>query len=138
MFLLIPDAFAISRPSRSTFTFHYVSTYTHSAAAARLCFLIYIPLCFYLYAGKLYDVYEEYAFTFHYVSTYTSGSIMQTGVSLIYIPLCFYLYLTEFLVLSGLRLFTFHYVSTYTRMKQQIYQLRSDLHSTMFLLIPSL
>src|SRR5699024_3628692 len=34
-------------------------------------FLIYIPLCFYLYWGNIFSQTHNFIFTFHYVSTYT-------------------------------------------------------------------
>ena len=77
-------------------------------------FVIYIPLCFYLYNGLIRKRLISYLFTFHYVSTYTSSrTLPRSAPDQIYIPLCFYLY----------RL-------------RRIRQLRAGhLHSTMFLLI---
>ena len=53
------------------FTFHYVSTYTSLFLCSVVRFIIYIPLCFYLYALLLQVFQRCLWFTFHYVSTYT-------------------------------------------------------------------
>ena len=54
-------------------------------------------------------------FTFHYVSTYTFANQKSPQHATI---------------------FTFHYVSTYTRRKRIRKEMQTNLHSTMFLLIP--
>ena len=140
------------------FTFHYASTYTKFGSAEKmksanlhstmllliLCRIrkwsteniIYIPLCFYLYAGKYFFVRFYTKFTFHYASTYTIGKIIwfprrdqftfhyastytqkhhvHRDCYLIYIPLCFYLYRPLHSPARSRRQFTFHYASTYT------------------------
>ena len=76
MFLLIPMPQIVKMRERSRFTFHYVSTYTSPRDTQR-------------------D--EESKFTFHYVSTYTLSWIPESFPRcLIYIPLCFYLYAEPF------------------------------------------
>ena len=136
MFLLIPSPICNYFLFRQ-FTFHYVSTYTcffrfHS----RQYSLIYIPLCFYLYALKDENIHWGESFTFHYVSTYTllcSESqlplehLHSTMFLLIRRILCRKnrykpnLHSTMFLLIPAYsdslrvwRTFTFHYVSTYT------------------------
>ena len=63
---------------------------------------------------------------------------MRSGESVfeIYIPLCFYLYVSMADVTQINLLFTFHYASTYTRRLQGLSFRRTQLHSTMLLLIP--
>ena len=77
-------------------------------------YLIYIPLCFYLYQYTVVFDAGTNKFTFHYVSTYTY---------------------TWGCVLKALSSFTFHYVSTYTNIKCETARIQQNLHSTMFLLI---
>ena len=93
MFLLIPSPDCHLRFS-GTFTFHYVSTYTNDHKQQNQRGVnIYIPLCFYLYEFRIFDVEDISIFTFHYVSTYTDSSTYPgCPRSCIYIPLCFYLY----------------------------------------------
>ena len=121
----------------SSFTFHYVSTYTNTQKIAQkrvnnlhsTMFLlirkhtpyhlpvesIYIPLCFYLYEIDCRVATVKSKFTFHYVSTYTDYIRADMIYPLsIYIPLCFYLYPVSRRWPPGSDEFTFHYVSTYT------------------------
>ena len=100
--------------------------------------VIYIPLCFYLYIKRRLHSWSStnlhstmfllipmkkvsciglsILFTFHYVSTYT---VENPGFPYVW------------------KEFTFHYVSTYTPCGGRASQPDPDLHSTMFLLIPS-
>ena len=120
------------------FTFHYASTYTNPCVDSfRDLWLIYIPLCFYLYVTcciickvkkwiyiplcfYLYDqagavrvltghIYIPLCFYLYMLPSYGKGRIAH-----IYIPLCFYLYVSACL-LNAFSAF--------------------DLHSTMLLLI---
>ena len=96
------------------FTFHYASTYTRLQYRTKSLWIIYIPLCFYLYNAGSVSVQSTAKFTFHYASTYTvverpawrQGWYLHStmllliprcfslgrGRNIIYIPLCFYLY----------------------------------------------
>ena len=92
MFLLIPTL-----PRYTThytaFTFHYVSTYTIMRALISCSFIIYIPLCFYLYGENrstilsTYLIYIPLCFYLYRISDKS-----HPLPCLIYIPLCFYLY----------------------------------------------
>ena len=93
MFLLIPLVGSKTISLNSSFTFHYVSTYTSTIRVHGSISAIYIPLCFYLYYpasttdDQSYWIYIPLCF---YLYRIHSGEM--NPISNIYIPLCFYLY----------------------------------------------
>ena len=145
------------------FTFHYASTYTNPCVDSfRDLWLIYIPLCFYLYdqAGAVRvltgHIYIPLCFYLYMLPSYGKGRIAH-----IYIPLCFYLYVSACLLnafsafdLHSTMLLLIHQKTVIRAVKENIYiplcfYLYStsseserarmiNLHSTMLLLIPSL
>ena len=141
MFLLIQIEIATPPWQFTGFTFHYVSTYTlrlplrlaswihlHSTMFLLILtstgrFLLYFPsnlhsTMFLLIRDCRHRDYGcSVAFTFHYVSTYTG--------------------ITRTMWLPVME-FTFHYVSTYTNTRKNTQKRVIDLHSTMFLLIPTI
>ena len=113
MFLLIPVA-TLRAAFCTTFTFHYVSTYTVERSLKTGSSLIYIPLCFYLYEDKnrvAYYLDNLHSTMFLLIRKKNTGSLF---LLCIYIPLCFYLYQVYRYSLILILQFTFHYVSTYT------------------------
>ena len=113
MFLLIRFFWIIQVCLWGVLTFHYVSTYTLRKTHSRWLFLIYIPLCFYLYEET--QITQSWVLDLHSTMFLLIRFTRYTRrlISSIYIPLCFYLYL----VIRGRC------------------RIRSNLHSTMFLLI---
>ena len=141
----------------SSFTFHYVSTYTLPISLTSLskiylhstmfllirCIVndntfrsfIYIPLCFYLYWRDGYSDCTSLNLHSTMFLLILDSSVWCLPVHEIYIPLCFYLYRNGEPGTVFWSSFTFHYVSTYTGHVIRIFTSGIDLHSTMFLLI---
>ena len=114
MFLLIRFFWIIQVCLWGVLTFHYVSTYTLRKTHSRWLFLIYIPLCFYLYEET--QITQSWVLDLHSTMFLLIRFTRYTRrlISSIYIPLCFYLY-----------------ERIWTECRTG-----SNLHSTMFLLIP--
>ena len=160
MFLLILASAVKSIFNLHSFTFHYVSTYTFLHLFQISAFhKIYIPLCFYLYGNIIYHQQSEvwiYIPLCFYL--YSAEDPQRNNVASIYIPLCFYLYgnllsftWTTHLIYIPLCFYLYRNRSIRSNQMLRIYIplcfylyrvseysfcVRSDLHSTMFLLIP--
>ena len=93
MFIFIFVCVQSRKPHLLRFTFHYVYIYIIQTSSSSQIFLIYIPLCLYLYSPPNAATSPAIVFTFHYVYIYmnTTGHD-QTYSKFIYIPLCLYLY----------------------------------------------
>ena len=77
--------------------------------------MIYIPLCFYLYAGTIPVNSSGSVFTFHYASTYTlSGSIGKNLLNHLHSTMLLLIRRQTMEHQRHENVFTFHYASTYT------------------------